>query len=217
MSESSYPVGYGRPPQHTRFRKGQSGNPGGRPGPKKRLKHQFDKALSDALEGDRWELLDARPARVIEALARKMILDALDRRSSAQRLVLGILDSEDPAAADEITDEDQGAADEQNCEERVTVDEGRENQSVPRDERDGVEAPDDDEDEEQEEEEEEEIGEEDRFVFDGGEDLRARLGDRYDEYKRRIERAVDTCNVDDLAEVFEEMEFGDKFPQSGNS
>lgn len=33
MSErsSGYPVGYGKPPRHTRFRKGQSGNPKGRP------------------------------------------------------------------------------------------------------------------------------------------------------------------------------------------
>ena len=28
---AEYQIGYGRPPQHTRFRKGQSGNPGGRP------------------------------------------------------------------------------------------------------------------------------------------------------------------------------------------
>jgi hypothetical protein len=28
---SDYQVGYGKPPQHTRFRKGQSGNPKGRP------------------------------------------------------------------------------------------------------------------------------------------------------------------------------------------
>ncbi len=28
---SDYEVGYGKPPQHTRFRKGQSGNPKGRP------------------------------------------------------------------------------------------------------------------------------------------------------------------------------------------
>jgi hypothetical protein len=28
---ASYEVGYGNPPKHTRFRKGQSGNPGGRP------------------------------------------------------------------------------------------------------------------------------------------------------------------------------------------
>jgi hypothetical protein len=26
-----YDVGYGKPPQHTQFRRGQSGNPGGRP------------------------------------------------------------------------------------------------------------------------------------------------------------------------------------------
>lgn len=29
--DSEYRVGYGRPPQETRFQKGQSGNPGGRP------------------------------------------------------------------------------------------------------------------------------------------------------------------------------------------
>ena len=28
---SDYPVGYGKPPEHTRFRKGHSGNPWGRP------------------------------------------------------------------------------------------------------------------------------------------------------------------------------------------
>jgi hypothetical protein len=28
---SEYPVGYGRPPQHSRFKKGQAGNPRGRP------------------------------------------------------------------------------------------------------------------------------------------------------------------------------------------
>lgn len=31
MSESSYEVGYRRPPRHTRFQKGRSGNPAGRP------------------------------------------------------------------------------------------------------------------------------------------------------------------------------------------
>jgi hypothetical protein len=31
MADRDYEVGYGKPPQHTRFRKGQSGNPRGRP------------------------------------------------------------------------------------------------------------------------------------------------------------------------------------------
>jgi hypothetical protein len=31
MAEENDAVGYGKPPKHTRFRKGQSGNPKGRP------------------------------------------------------------------------------------------------------------------------------------------------------------------------------------------
>lgn len=29
--DSGYEIGFGKPPEHTRFKKGQSGNPGGRP------------------------------------------------------------------------------------------------------------------------------------------------------------------------------------------
>ena len=35
--DTDYAVGYGRPPQHTRFAKGQSGNPRGRPAGSKNL------------------------------------------------------------------------------------------------------------------------------------------------------------------------------------
>ncbi|HLY05083.1 MAG TPA: DUF5681 domain-containing protein [Rhizomicrobium sp.] len=95
MSESPPKVGYGRPPVHTRFQKGQSGNPGGRPGPKKQIKRAFDAALGDALKADKQELRDARPRKVIEVMARKVALDALDGRFTAMRLVLAILDRED--------------------------------------------------------------------------------------------------------------------------
>jgi len=118
-----YQVGYGRPPEHTRFQKGQSGNPTGKPGPKKRLKYQFDAALSDALNGDRWELRDARPTKVIEALARKVTLDALDGRASAQRLLLAILDGEDPSGVEEGRD---SAAEESNGEVDESEDEAEE-------------------------------------------------------------------------------------------
>jgi hypothetical protein len=100
MSESPDPVGYGRPPRHTRFQKGQSGNPGGKPGPKKRLKHQFDAALSGALNDTRQALRDAKPTKVIEAVARKLAIDALEGRPSALRLLLSILDGEDGQTPD---------------------------------------------------------------------------------------------------------------------
>jgi hypothetical protein len=44
--ESNYEVGYGKPPRHTRFPKGRSGNPAGRPRGKKNLAT----LLSDALD-----------------------------------------------------------------------------------------------------------------------------------------------------------------------
>jgi len=109
MTESPYAVGYGRPPDHTRFRKGQSGNPSGKPGPKKRLKRQFDAALGEALNGDEAALREAQPTKVIEVIARQVTLEALDGRPSAQRLVLSILDSESGGSADEETRDETAA------------------------------------------------------------------------------------------------------------
>ena len=42
-----YALGYGRPPCHTRFKKGQSGNPKGRPGGAKNLSTLLDEALNE--------------------------------------------------------------------------------------------------------------------------------------------------------------------------
>jgi|ERR1044071_6352300 len=42
-----YEVGYGRPPKHTRFKKGRSGNPRGRPSGAKNLATLFSEALDE--------------------------------------------------------------------------------------------------------------------------------------------------------------------------
>jgi protein subunit release factor A len=46
-NERDYEVGYGKPPRHTRFRKGQSGNPLGRPRGTKNLKTLLSEALNE--------------------------------------------------------------------------------------------------------------------------------------------------------------------------
>ena len=46
-NERDYEVGYGKPPRHTRFRKGQSGNPRGRPKESKNLATLLKEALNE--------------------------------------------------------------------------------------------------------------------------------------------------------------------------
>ena len=98
MTETTYPVGYGRPSGHTPFQKGQSGNPSGKAGPKTQLKQAFKMALDDALNSDRQVLKDSRPATVMEAIARNIALKALEGRPSARKLALAELDRESPRA-----------------------------------------------------------------------------------------------------------------------
>jgi hypothetical protein len=72
---SPYPVGYGKPPRETRFRKGHSGNPRGRPKGEKSAKSLFDQALSAPVtisEGGRMRVVEQRTA-LFKALVAKAI------------------------------------------------------------------------------------------------------------------------------------------------
>jgi hypothetical protein len=46
-NKPDYEVGYGKPPRHTRFKTGQSGNPRGRPNGSKNLSTLLSEALSE--------------------------------------------------------------------------------------------------------------------------------------------------------------------------
>ncbi len=47
VSRREYEVGYGKPPEHSRFKKGRSGNPRGRPKGSKNLATLLDQALDE--------------------------------------------------------------------------------------------------------------------------------------------------------------------------
>ena len=47
LKAGDYEVGYGKPPRHTRFKKGQSGNPRGRPSGSKNLSTLVIEALNE--------------------------------------------------------------------------------------------------------------------------------------------------------------------------
>jgi hypothetical protein len=90
-TKRDYPVGYGRPPEHSRFKKGQSGNPTGR-----RRYTQSDRArqlMSQELfrrvpvrEGDKVSHMPAA-----QALVRSLIVNGIKGKSAAAREVVAIL------------------------------------------------------------------------------------------------------------------------------
>lgn len=112
--DSNYTVGRGKPPLHTRFRKGQSGNPSGKPGPAKLARQRFQRALHAALDGETADLKDARPRVTLEAVVRRLTLDATNGNMGAVKLILRELDREvareEPPAAGSTT----AAAEEEN-------------------------------------------------------------------------------------------------------
>src|SRR6266478_4511336 len=73
--EHDYKVGPGRPPLHTRFRKGQSGNPGGRG------KKQLSTLLADALNEPAFVTIDGERRKITKREA--VVLQLVDKSTSA--------------------------------------------------------------------------------------------------------------------------------------
>lgn len=85
---TDYEVGYCKPPAHTRFRKGQSGNPKGRPKGTQNLATDLAEELGERIrvrEGDRERLVSKQRAMVKTLVARALQGDA---RAGAALLTL---------------------------------------------------------------------------------------------------------------------------------
>jgi hypothetical protein len=79
--ETTYQIGYCKPPVHSRFKPGQSGNPSGRVKGSKNLKTLFHQILNEQIP-----LIDGNQSKKItkaEAIMRKLVIGALkgDSRS----------------------------------------------------------------------------------------------------------------------------------------
>ena len=98
--QRDYEVGYGKPPRHSRFRKGQSGNPRGRPPGAKNLKTLLNDALNEPVivteNGGRRKLTKR------EAIIKQVVNQSTKGDWPAIKVLLGLVreieDRTDPAS-----------------------------------------------------------------------------------------------------------------------
>jgi hypothetical protein len=87
--DTSYRVGYGRPPQHTRFKKGQSGNPHGRKKGRRNLRDVVVATLDERIwvrEGE-----SRRKISKTEALVRTTVNRAIAGDQKAASLLMALM------------------------------------------------------------------------------------------------------------------------------
>lgn len=98
----SYAVGYGKPPKHSRFKQGQSGNPKGRP--------KGARSLAAALQEELKQLITvtengrARKLPKQDALVKSLVNKALQGNAKALQLILSRADryGADPSPPNEL-------------------------------------------------------------------------------------------------------------------
>jgi hypothetical protein len=87
----TYQVGYGRPPLHTRFRKGQSGNPSGEPGPRRAMERLLRVYIEEALLAPPQTSAGLVPRDSVEAAAWQLLEAVAEGDRRAIRFVLLLL------------------------------------------------------------------------------------------------------------------------------
>jgi hypothetical protein len=93
-AEREYAVGYCKPPRHSRFKKGQSGNPRGRPAGSKNLKTLVTQALNQHIV----IIEDGRPRKITkrEAIANEIVNRSATADFRAVKIVLDIEGQAEP-------------------------------------------------------------------------------------------------------------------------
>lgn len=84
-----YEVGYGKPPRHTQFQPGKSGNPNGRPKRTKDLQKLFERELDKTMkitEGGRVKTIP-----VAEVFVKSVMSAALKGDRDARKLLWGVM------------------------------------------------------------------------------------------------------------------------------
>lgn len=86
--DKDYEVGYKKPPKHTQFQPGQSGNPAGRPKDTRNVKHVLlQVATEDMLISENGQ---SKVVSKQEALIRRLYADALAGDKAAAKLLFDV-------------------------------------------------------------------------------------------------------------------------------
>jgi Family of unknown function (DUF5681) len=89
MTERNYTVGYKRPPQHTRFQKGQSGNPRGKTKGRKNYRTEFLEELSETVTVSE----NGRPRKLPKQtlIIKRAVADAINGDARAREHLLRLM------------------------------------------------------------------------------------------------------------------------------